>query len=345
VVDKSVRRGVASLREIYQVREAYGESTAQSLAEWLHAAGVRLVEDSCLTINRQTNVLMSDLTLPELVFLCLQLPVVPKTPHRLYEHVLKRGCRELNLKRLDYIDSDEQWYYLAPSFNSLQRIIRSLFDSGTIPFARDWQAEDKRTDLRALRGWMQHPDFSTKVLPAIRHHYVALRAVQLLMSWIALTGKLNPSMTEIIEAGLQHDGVQTMHRLLLSDRPSESESALRQRKDICYDCPPRRRCYALKGADDPYVVLSMYRHRTLETVVCSLHPRETLAECLVSDHLIEKFFVPYSLVVSTKRFMIDIGLLDVQSGVYPKNSGKYCPREDRWLLAHLEGPEPCHHPC
>ena len=188
LIGKSIRRGTAIWSEIARVSEEYGDLTADTLAETLHEAGVQLIEEQDTGITPRTNALMNDLTLVELVSLCLQLPVVPKTPRRLHQHVLKQRSYELDLSRLDYLDSDYEWYYLAPAFNSLQRSIRRLFDAGEIPFARDWQNGDRKTNPDYLKGLIVHSAFAERILPKIRVHYLGLRAVRLLVGWIKATG-------------------------------------------------------------------------------------------------------------------------------------------------------------
>jgi len=121
--------------------------------------------------------------------------------------------------------------------------------------------------------------------------------------------------------------------VLLSDQPSTADSVLEGRKDVCFSCPPQRRCWQRHGVADPYSVLMEYRSTTLDLLIASRHPGLPIADCLLQDGLLMKFFVPYSLVVTSKAFMIDIDLLDASSTILRKNVGKYCPLVDRWLLA------------
>jgi hypothetical protein len=332
LIGKSIRRGTVTCSEIAEVAEADGSFTADVVAEKLHQAGVHLVQDRDLDITPQTNVLMNNLTLVELVSLCLQLPVAPKTPRRLHQHVLKRRSYELDLKRLGYLDSDYGWYYLAPAFNSLQRSIRYLFKSGEIPFARDWAEGDRKTDLTYLKALITHPTFTARILPKIRQHYLGLREVKLLISWIQATGELMPTMADIIQTGLKQDGADTVRLLLLSDQPSTAESALQRRRDVCFSCLPQQRCQPLRALADPYQVLMEYRSTTLEALIITRYPELSMADCLLEDRLLVKFFAPYSLVVNTKGFMIDIGLLGASSAILRKNAGRYCPLEDKWFL-------------
>jgi len=267
--------------------------------------------------------------------------VAPKTPRRLHQHVLKQRSYELDLNRLDYLDSDYEWYYLSPAFNSLQRSIRHLFDAGEIPFARDWQKGDRKTNPDYLKGLIAHPAFAERILPRIRAHYLSLREVRLLVDWIKATGELAPTMVDIIRAGLERAGAGAVRSVLLSDQPSTAGSALEGRRDVCFNCPPHRRCQPLQGVTDPYEVLMEYRSTTLETLVESRHSGLSMGDCLLKDDLLAKFFVPYSLVVTSKKFMIDIHLLDTSSIVLRKNTGKYCPVEDRWLLIAPGGSSEC----
>ena len=77
-VEKCIRRGAATYTEIREVSEQYGTDYADALAEELSVTGVQLVDERDIAISPQTNVLMNDLRLVELVSLALRLPVAPK---------------------------------------------------------------------------------------------------------------------------------------------------------------------------------------------------------------------------------------------------------------------------
>lgn len=333
LIDRSIRRGTATWNEIAQVGEKHGEFTAEAVVDRLNTAGVHLADEQDLGVTPQTNVLLNDLTLTELVSLCLQLPITEKARRRSYRHVLKRRSYQLDLARLEYLDSDYEWCYLAPSLNQLQRSIQHLFKSGHIPFAREWQEGDNRTNLKYLQGLIAHQAFAAQVLPRIRQHYLALKPVRFLLSWIQATGDLAPTMADIIRAGLVKDGEDTVRRVLLSDQPSTAESALKSRRDVCFSCPPWQRCQPLQETGDPYQVLTGYRSTNLDLLLASRYPTRSLGDCLLEDELMAKFFVPYSLVVTSKKFMMDIGILDLSSAIARKNAGKYCPKADLWFVA------------
>jgi hypothetical protein len=48
--------------------------------------------------------------------------------------------------------------------------------------------------------------------------------------------------------------------------------------------------------------------------------------------MIAKFFLPYTLTVTAKRWMVGIALLNNASVVLDKSHGKYCPKDDKWKL-------------
>jgi len=329
-VDKSIRRGTATWGEITRIGGEYSDLTVDILTQTLHNAGVQLVQDQDVSITPETNVLMNDLTLVELVSLCLQLPVVPKTPRRLHKHVLKQRSYELDLKRLDYLDSDYEWYYLSPPFNRLQRIIHHVFDSGEIPFAEEWQGGDRKANPQYLKGLIAHPAFTARISPKIREHYLGLREVRLLVNWIQATGKAIPTMCDIVRAGLERDGAETIRHVLLSDQPSTADSVLEGRKDVCFSCPPQQRCWSRQSTTDPYALLIEYRSATLASLLASRYPGKNLSDCLVEDWLIAKFFLPYSIVVSAKQWMLDLHILHDRSLILNKSHGKYCPIADTW---------------
>jgi len=85
--------------------------------------------------------------------------------------------------------------------------------------------------------------------------------------------------------------------------------------------------------DDPYDMLMEYRHSDLDTLLTTRYANITVDECLLKDQLVAKFFVPYSIVVSSKKFMIEICCLDGSAPILRKNTGKYCPHYDKWPLA------------
>ena len=330
-VEKCIRRGAATYTEIREVSEQYGTDYADVLAEELSVAGVQLVDEKDIAISPQTNVLMNDLRLVELVSLALRLPVAPKIRRRLHKGVIQQRSYELSLKRLDYLDSDYEWYYLSPSFNRLQQAIRRLFDSGQIPFAREWRS--KGENQAYLKGLMVHPLFSEKILPRIREHYLGLREVRMLMRWIEATGKRAPVMVDIIQAGLKEDGPESVRGALFSNQASTADGVLRSRRDICFSCPPEGRCLPLQDADDPHGILVEYRYSDLDTLLTRRYPGEAWADCLVKDWMIAKFFLPYSIVVSAKRWMLDSSILG-KNQVLNKSHGRYCPRVDTWQMSH-----------
>jgi len=329
-VGKCMRRGTATYTELLEICEQYGTDYVDALAEELSATGVQLVDEKDVAISPQTNVLLNDLRLVELVSLTLRLPVAPKIRRRLHKGVIQQRSYELSLKRLGYLDSDYEWYYLSPSFNRLQRAIRRLFDSGQIPFAKEWRS--KKEDLVYLKGLMAHPLFAKRVLSKIREHYLDLREVKFLVHWIEATGKPAPVMVDIIQAGLNEHGPKLVQGVLFSNQASTADSALRNRRDVCFSCPPKRRCLPLQNVDDPYDVLAEYRYSDLDTLLTTKYPNVPIDECLLRDSLVTKFFVPYSIVVSSKRFMIEICCLDGSASILRKNVGKYCPYHDEWPL-------------
>ena len=329
-MEKCIRRGTATYTEIREVSMRYGTDYADDLVEKLNAVGGRLVDQRDVVISPQTNVLMNDLKLVELVSLALQLPVAPKVKRRLHRHVVQQRSYELSLKRLDYLDSDYEWYYLSPSFNRLQRAIRRLFDSGQIPFAKEWRS--KKEDLVYLKGLMAHPLFAERVLSKIREHYLDLREAKFLVRWIEATEKPAPVMVDIIQAGLNEHGPKLVQGVLFSNQASTADSALRNRRDVCFSCPPERRCLPLQNVDDPYDILVEYRYSDLDTLLTRRYPGKAWADCLVQDWMIAKFFLPYTLAVTAKRWMVGIALLNNASVVLDKSHGKYCPKDDKWKL-------------
>jgi hypothetical protein len=329
-VGKCIRRGTATYTEIREVSERYGTDYADALAEELSAAGAQLVAEKDVMTSPRTNVLMNDLRLVELVSLALQLPVAPKVRRRLHKGVIQQRSYELSLKRLDYLDSNYKWYYFSPSFSRLQRAIRRLFDSEQIPFAKEWR--NQKDNHAYLKGLMEHPLFTERILRRIREHYLRLREVRLLVRWIEATEKPAPVMVDIIQAGLNKHGPKLVQGVLFSNQASTADSTLRNRRDVCFSCPPERRCLPLQDIDDPYDMLMEYRHSDLDTLLTTRYPNVPIDECLSRDSLVTKFFVPYSIVVSSKRFMIEICCLDGSAPILRKNIGKYCPYHDEWPL-------------
>jgi len=328
-LEKCIRRGTAAYSGIHEVGERYGTDHADVLAEELSAAGVRLVDEKDMVISPRTNVLMNDLRLVELVSLALRLPVAPKVRRRLHRDVVQRRSYELDLKRLDYLDSDYEWYYFSPSFNRLQRAIRRLFDSGQIPFAKEWR--NRKDDIAYLKGLMAHPLFAERILRRIREHYLGLREVRLLVRWIEATGRPAPVMADIIQAGLNEHGPELVRGVLFSNQASTADGALRSRRDVCFSCPPEKRCLPLQNTDDPHDILVEYRYSDLDTLLAKKYPGQTWTDCVVKDWLIAKFFLPYSLVVSAKRWMMGLSILG-KSQMLNKSHGKYCPRVDAWCI-------------
>jgi hypothetical protein len=298
------------------------------LAEELNAAGVQLFDEKAVTISPQTNVLMNDLRLAELVSLALRLPIASRVRQHLYEGMIRRRSYELDLKRLDYLDGDQEWYYLSPSFNRLQQAIRRLFDSGQIPFAKEWKSQ--KGNLAYLNGLMAHPLFAERILPSIRQHYLGLKGVRLLMRWIKVTGKHAPVMVDIIQVGLNEDGPELVRGLLFSNQASTADSALRNRRDVCFSCLPERRCLPLQNVDDPRSVLMEYRYSDLNVLLARKYPGQAWEDCLVKDWVVAKFFLPYSIVVSAKQWMLSLSILDNAAQVLNKSHGRYCPKLDVW---------------
>jgi hypothetical protein len=288
------------------------------------------------------NVLMNDLRLVILVSLALQLPVAPKIRRKLYKDVVQQRTFELDLKRLDYLDSDNEWYYCSPSFNHLQQALRHLFDSGQIPFSKEWKNEKRKESYEYLRGLMAHPLFAERILPQIREHYLGLREVRLLIGWIKATGKNAPVMVDIIQAGLTKDGPDLVRGVLFANQPSTADSALRNRQDVCFSCPPERRCLPIQNVDDPYDILVEYRYTNMDTLVAKRYPGKKWEVCLVKDWMIVKFHLPYTITVPTKRWMQILAIVRASNEILDKSHGNYCPKDDRWGLetsARIDGEE------
>jgi hypothetical protein len=328
---KSMRHGTATYAELREIGAQYGPGFADTLAEELNTAGVRLIDEKDILITPETNVLMNGLRLVDLVSLALQLPVVPKVPRRLHAAVLGQRSVELDLRRLEYLDVDQEWYYLSSELNRLQRAIRRLFDSGHIPFAREWR--NKRENIAYLRSLMAHPSFSQKIRPEIREHYLSIREVGLFVRWIQATGKRAPAMAEIIRSGLDEHGVVSVRSVLFSSQASTAGGALKSRRDVCFSCPPDMRCLPLQNVDDPYNVLLEYRYADLDGLLSVRYPGQAFEDCMVKDWTIAKFFLPYTIVVTAKRWMIEIELLNSSNAFLDKSHGEYCPKNDIWELA------------
>lgn len=328
-VEKCIRRGTATYTELREVGERHSDEYADVLAKELVAQGVQLVDEQDMVISSHTNVLMNDLRLVELVSLALRLPVAPKIRRRLHKDVIQQRSYELDLKRLDYLDRDYEWYYLSPAFNRLQRAIRRLFDSGQVPFAKEWRG--KRENVMYLKGLMAHPLFAKRILSKVREHYLNLKEVRLLMHWIKATDKPAPVMVDIIRAGLNEHGPEWVRGVLFSNQASTADGALRKRRDVCFSCPPEKRCLPLRDADNPYDILVEYRYSDMDTLLAKKYPGQAWTDCVVKDWLIAKFFLPYSLVVSAKRWMLGLSILR-KSQMLNKSHGKYCSRADVWCI-------------
>ena len=319
-VEKCIRRGTATYTELRDVGERHSDEYAEVLAGELVAQGVRFVDEQDVVVSSQTNVLMNDLRLVELVSLALRLPVAPKIRRRLHKDVIQQRSYELDLRRLEYLDRDYEWYYLSPSFNRLQRATRRLFDSGQVPFAREWRS--KREDVAYLKGLMAHSLFATRILSRIREHYLNLRAVRLLVSWIKAADKPAPVMVDIIRAGLDEHGPEWVRGVLFSNQASTADGALKSRRDVCFSCPPGRQCLPLRGIDNPYDVLTEYRYTDLDMLLARRYPGEAWADCLIKDWMVAKFFLPYTVTVTAKRWMESIALLNNASVILDKSHGR-----------------------
>jgi hypothetical protein len=333
--EKSIRRGVVTNEEISRIVSRHGQNQSELLAEDLNSAGVRVVAEDKLIIKPQTNILMNNLRLVELVSLALQLPAAPKLRRSLYQNVLQQRSYGLDLIRLDYLDNDDDWYYLSPDFNRLQQAIRQLFNTGRIPFSKDWKKGGKKDNLAFLGGLINHQHFENEILPHIRDYYRSLRDVRLFIKWNQASGNEIPVMVDIVMAGIDKDKGDMVRSLLFSDQASTAFSVLKKRIDICFVCPPNQKCMPIKNVYDPYDLLLEYRYASLSELLTSKYPNKSFLECLVSDKLIMKFFIPYSIVVSTKKFFQDIQLIDGSATLLYKNSGKYCPCCDEWPLINL----------
>jgi hypothetical protein len=336
-VEKCIRRGLATYAEVREVGERYGIDYVDSLVQELSAAGTQLIAEEDVMISPQTNVLMNDLRLVELVSLAVQLPVAPKVRRRLHKDVIQQRSYELDLKRLDYLDNDYEWYYFSPPFNRLQRAIRRLFDSGRIPFATEWR--NHKDNHAYIKGLMEHPLFAERILHKIREHYLGLREVKLLVHWIEATEEPAPVMVDIIQAGLSEDGPELVRGILFSNEASTAGGVLRRRHDVCFSCPREKRCLPVQNVYDPYHVLMEYRYSDLNRLLAKRYPGEAWADCLIRDWMVAKFFIPYTVTVTAKRWMVAIDLLNKASVVLDKSHGKYCPKDDRWVLEASAFPE------
>lgn len=248
---KCIRCGATTYSEIREFGKRYGSERGDLLIDELNTTGVRLIDERNILCSPQTNVLMNNLRLVELVSLALQLPVTAKICRKLSKNVLQRRTFELDLRRLDYLDSDNEWYYCSPSFNHFQQALRHLFDSGQIPFSKEWKNEKRRESHEYLRGLMAHPLFAERILSLIREHYLGLREVRLLIGWIKTTSKDAPVMVDIVQTALRQDGPDLVRGVLFSNQSSNADSALRYRKDVCFSCPPERRCLSIQNVETP----------------------------------------------------------------------------------------------
>jgi hypothetical protein len=274
---------------------------------------------------------MNQLPLTGLIALALRLPAIQKVSRRLYGNTLGIRSHELDLKRLGYLDSDGEWYYLAPEFNRIQHSLRHLLDSGRIPCCDGWRNWTE-PPVACIEQVASHPIFQDLVLVELRRQYVSLPGSAQLIGWIRSTKQAAPAMTEIIRAGLSADTPESVRQILFRPRASTADGLLRTRKDVCFSCPPALRCYTLRDHISELELLSQYRYTELEALLQTLHSDLTWSESVTTDWLITKFFLPHTISVRAKRFMIDIGIIAQDTAVLDKSHGQYCPKRDHWPL-------------
>lgn len=133
------------------------------------------------------------------------------------------------------------------------------------------------------------------------------------------------------QAGLNEEA-ELVREVLFSNQASTADGVLKSRRDVCFSCPFERCCLPLQNVNDPYDTLVEYRYSDLDTLLAKRYPGEAWRDCLVKDWMIAKFFLPYTITVTTKRWMLRLALLGNVSTVLDKSHGKYCPKEDRWKL-------------
>jgi hypothetical protein len=146
-------------------------------------------------------------------------------------------------------------------------------------------------------------------------------------------------MVDIIQAGLSEDGPELVRGILFSNEASTAGGVLRRRHDVCFSCPREKRCLPVQNVYDPYHVLMEYRYSDLNRLLAKRYPGEAWADCLIRDWMVAKFFIPYTVTVTAKRWMVAIDLLNKASVVLDKSHGKYCPKDDRWVLEASAFPE------
>jgi hypothetical protein len=332
LIGKAIRRGTATYAEIREATGVHGYAYADTVITELNAAGVALLEDNEISITPETNVLMNQLSLAGLISLALALPPVSRVARRLYQNLLRSRARELDLRRLAYLDGDSEWYYLAPAFGRIQRLLRELLDGGQIQFCTNWRGWTE-LPTACLEQIASHAAFRATILPDLRNQYLGLPSAAALVSWIRSTGQAAPPMTDIISAGLSSSRPELVRQILFRPCASTADGALRNGKDVCFSCAEEVRCYSVDGRISITELLSQYRYTDLDSLLERRHAGQGYQQSVSSDWLIAKFFVPYTLSARAKRFMIDIGILAQSSGVLDKSHGQYCPKRDRWALA------------
>jgi len=150
--EKCIRRGVATYAEIREFGERYGSERGDWLINEFNTTGVRLIDDRDILPSPQTNVLMNDLRLVELVSLALQLPVAPKIRRKLYKDVVQQRTFELDLMRLDYLDSDDEWYYSRQVSTDFNRLFDNCLIRGRSLLPESGKAGGGVKDTNILEG-------------------------------------------------------------------------------------------------------------------------------------------------------------------------------------------------
>jgi hypothetical protein len=284
--------------------------------------------------SKDNNVLLVDLRLNELLVLLFLMQDEQQLMKKLKN--ASRHKYEHDLVRLCLIDQNlvptEEGKGLSDAITEL--IYEYMNYKNIITIKNENHYINELCKSKPIKQLQHNEEFWHDAAPYLRRHFLSLPAVKLFVNWIMIINKQGKdSMFDIFQYLIKNEHYSELEWLLIGDRPSSGLKPIREGAEVCLNCKMNSSmCYLttdFNSSNDKKKYLLNLRNQKIKKYIDKM--RKDKYEML-KNPIYVKFLVPYCLVVRIKLFMRKIEILNSTNNISYKDSGNYCPIEDKWEI-------------
>ncbi|SDC27825.1 MULTISPECIES: hypothetical protein [unclassified Candidatus Frackibacter] len=288
--------------------------------------------------SKDNNVLLVDLRLNELLALLFLMQDEQKLMKKL-ENASRHKYKH-DLVRLSLIDQN-----LSPTKKGEKlsdAIIELIYEymnyKDIITIKKENYSINELCKSKPIKKLQHNEEFLNDAAPYLRRHFLSLPAVKLFVNWIKTINKQGKnSMFDIFQYLIKNEHYSELEWLLIGKKPSCGLKPIRKGTEVCINCKKHVSSCCLtpelNSLNDKKEYLLNLRNQKIKKYIAEM--KEDNYE-MIKKPIYIKFLAPYCLVVRVKIFMRKIGILKSTNNILYKDSGKYCPIEDKWEIDNYD---------